>query len=146
MNDLVTAEAVSRSFPLDHSDVHALDEASLRVGSVAIPKPAPPVPKTVSQPSPSVTLQFDKAPAGLSVVIERQDAPAAGWIGVAGPIDGTTASDYPPAGNMQVRYRIAYISASGDTGDPSEPVALANSGSGGAAAAHLTLESRKPQW
>ncbi len=33
MNDLVTAEAVSRSFPLDHSDVRALDEASLRVSS-----------------------------------------------------------------------------------------------------------------
>ncbi len=31
MNELVTAEAVSRSFPLDHSQVRALDEASLRV-------------------------------------------------------------------------------------------------------------------
>jgi len=31
VNDLVNAEAVSRSFPLDHSQVRALDEASLRV-------------------------------------------------------------------------------------------------------------------
>lgn len=31
MNELVTAEAVSRSFPLDHTEVRALDEASLRV-------------------------------------------------------------------------------------------------------------------
>jgi hypothetical protein len=74
--------------------------------------------------------------AGLSVVIERQDAPNAGWIRIAGPIDGTTASDYPPAGSMQVRYRIAYVSASGDTGDPSDPVALANSGSGPSAGSH----------
>jgi len=31
VNDLVSAEAVSRRFPLDHSDVRALDEVSLRV-------------------------------------------------------------------------------------------------------------------
>ena len=31
VNELVTAEAVSRSFPLDHTEVRALDEASLRV-------------------------------------------------------------------------------------------------------------------
>jgi len=31
VNELVTAEAVSRSFPLDHSQVRALDDASLRV-------------------------------------------------------------------------------------------------------------------
>jgi putative ABC transport system ATP-binding protein len=33
VNDLVTAEAVSRRFPLDHSDVRALDEVSLRVAA-----------------------------------------------------------------------------------------------------------------
>jgi hypothetical protein len=88
----------------------------------------------MSQPSPGVTLQFDKALAGLSVVIERQDAPKGDWIRVAGPIDGTTASDYPPAGNTQVRYRIAYVSASGETGDPSDPVALDNAGSGASVA------------
>jgi putative ABC transport system ATP-binding protein len=33
VNDLVTAEAVSRSFPLDHSSVRALDEASLNVAA-----------------------------------------------------------------------------------------------------------------
>jgi hypothetical protein len=70
------------------------------------------------------------------VVIEQQDAPDAGWIRIAGPIDGTTASDYPPAGNMQVRYRIAYVSASGDSGDPSDPVALADSGSRASAGSH----------
>ena len=31
MSDLVTVEAVSRRFPLDHNEVRALDEASLRV-------------------------------------------------------------------------------------------------------------------
>ena len=33
MSDLVTAEAVSRSFPLDHSQVRALDEATLQVSA-----------------------------------------------------------------------------------------------------------------
>lgn len=112
----------------NRSDV--TDPVIVRVGSATIPKPAVPVLKAASQPSPSVTLQFAKAPAGLSVVIERQDAPTAGWIRIAGPVDGTTASDYPPAGNTQVRYRIAYVSASGETGEPSDPVALANAGSG----------------
>jgi hypothetical protein len=112
----------------NRSDV--TDPVIVRVGSATIPKPAAPALKAVSQPSPGVTLQFDKAPAGLSVVIERQDVPAGGWIRIAGPIDGTTASDYPPAGNSQVRYRIAYVSPSGETGDASDPVALANAGSG----------------
>lgn len=43
MSDLVTAEAVSRSFPLDHSAVRALDAASLRVSAgefVAIAGPS----------------------------------------------------------------------------------------------------------
>jgi putative ABC transport system ATP-binding protein len=33
VSDLVTAEAVSRSFPLDHSQVRALDEATLQVSA-----------------------------------------------------------------------------------------------------------------
>ena len=116
----------------NRSDV--TDPVIVRVGSATVPKPAPPLLKVVSQPSSGVTLQFDKAPAGLSVVIERQDAPNGGWVRIAGPIDGMTASDSPPTGNTQVRYRIAYISASGETGDPSDPVALANAGSGASAA------------
>jgi len=116
----------------NRSDVS--DPVIVRVGSASIPKPALPVLKVMSQPSSGVTLQFDKAPAGLSVVIERQDASKGGWIRIAGPIDGTTASDYPSAGNTQVRYRIVYVSASGETGDPSDPVALANAGSGAPAA------------
>ena len=115
----------------NRSDV--TDPVIVRVGSATIPKPAAPVLKAADQSSSGVTLQFAKAPAGLSVVIERQDAPTGGWIRIAGPIDGTTASDYPPAGNAQVRYRIAYVSASGETGDPSDPVAIANAGSGATA-------------
>jgi len=116
----------------NRSDV--TDPVIVRVGSAAIPKPTPPVLKVVGQPSPSVTLQFDKAPEGLSVVVERQDAPKSGWVRIAGPVDGTTASDYPPASNTEIRYRIAYVSASGETGDPSDPVALANAVSGTPAA------------
>ncbi|MGA2888565.1 MAG: fibronectin type III domain-containing protein [Terracidiphilus sp.] len=99
----------------------ATDPAIVRAGSIAIPKPAPPLVKTLNQPSPGVTLQFDKAPPGLSVVVERQDVPAGSWLRVAGPIQATTVNDYPPVGSAKVRYRIAYISASGETGDPSDP-------------------------
>ena len=112
----------------NRSDV--TDPVIVRVGSATIPKPAAPVLNAMSQSSAGITLQFAKAPEGLSVVIERQDAPAGGWIRIAGPIDGTTASDYPPAGNTQVRYRIVYLSPSGETGDPSDPAAIANAGSG----------------
>jgi hypothetical protein len=106
----------------------------VRVGLPAIPKPAPPLVKAAGQPSSGITLQFDPAPTGLSAVVERQDAPSVGWLRVAGPIEGTTATDYPPAGSPQAHYRILYISASGETGDPSDPVALA--GSAAPAASH----------
>ncbi len=107
----------------NRSDV--TDPVIVRVGLAAVPKPASPVVKVVSQPSPGVTLQFKTAPAGLSVVVERRDASAAGWLRVAGPLDATTYTDYSPAGNTQVSYRIAYVSVSGDEGDPSDPVAVA---------------------
>jgi hypothetical protein len=99
---------------------------TVRVGLPTLPKAASPVLKRVSTPSPHVTLQFDSAPAGLSAVIERQDSPTAGWIRVAGPLNGNSVDDFPPGGNSSVSYRVAYVSSSGGTGEPSPAVSLAN--------------------
>ena len=117
----------------DRSDV--TEPVIVRVGAAAIPKPRPPVLQVASPPAAGITLQFAQAPLGLSIVIDRQDAPNAGWTRVAGPIEGTTASDYPPASNTHVRYRIAYITSSGETGEPSETVPVPVGGSAAPAAA-----------
>jgi len=98
----------------------------VRVGSPEIPKAAAPILKRVSTPSPRITLQFDKPPAGLSVVVERQDSPSAGWIRVAGPLDGTSTDDFPPGGNASVLYRIVYISPGARTGEPSPVVSISS--------------------
>ncbi len=111
----------------DRSDI--TEPVIVRVGAAAIPRPAPPVLKAATPPATGISLQFDQAPAGSSVVVDRQDVPNSGWTRVAGPIDGTTANDYPPANNAQVRYRIAYVSSSGETGEPSDAVAVTASGS-----------------
>jgi hypothetical protein len=111
----------------DRSDV--TEPVIVRVGAAAIPKPAAPVLKTATPPATGIILQFNQAPAGFSVVVDRQDAPNGSWTRVAGPIDGTTASDYPPANNAQVRYRISYVTSSGETGEPSEAVLLTAIGS-----------------
>lgn len=94
----------------------------VRAGTPEIPKPAAPVLKRVNNPSPHIHLQFDRPPAGLSVVVERQDSPSAGWIRVAGPLDGTSTDDFPPSGNASALYRIAYISPGARTGEPSPVV------------------------
>jgi hypothetical protein len=98
----------------------------VRVGLPPIPKPAAPLLKLVSTPSPHVTLQFDAAPAGFSVVVERRDSPTAGWIRIVGPVDGNSTIDFPPSSASMVSYRIAYITSSGSVGDPSPIVPLAS--------------------
>ncbi|MGH9560144.1 MAG: fibronectin type III domain-containing protein [Terracidiphilus sp.] len=111
----------------DRSDV--TEPVIVRVGAAAMPRPAPPVLKAANPPATGIILQFDQAPAGFGVVIDRQDAPSSGWTRVAGPIDGMTTSDYPPASNAQVHYRIAYVSSNGETGEPSDAVGLPVGGS-----------------
>lgn len=118
----------------DRSDV--TEPVVVRVGAATIPRPSPPVLKVASPPATGIVLQFRQAPAGFSVVVDRQDAPNSGWMRVAGPIDGTTASDYPPANNGQVRYRIAYSIANGETGEPSDAVAVPAGGSTGPEPSH----------
>lgn len=92
----------------------------VRVGNPQIPKPKPPVVK-IDAASGQVTLQFDAPPTGLGVMVERQDAPAAVWVSVAGPIEGPTATDGLPAGKTQVRYRLVYSTESGLMGETSDP-------------------------
>ncbi len=102
------------------------DPIVVRVGSPKIPKPAAPLLKRVITPSAHIVLQFDQPPAGLSVVVERQDSPVAGWVRVAGPLDGTSTDDFPPSGNTSVLYRIVYISGSAQSGEPSAVVAISS--------------------
>ncbi|SPE31124.1 exported hypothetical protein [Candidatus Sulfotelmatomonas gaucii] len=118
----------------DRSDV--TEPVIVRVGATAIPRPAPPVLRAATAPATGITLQFAQAPAGLSAVVDRQDAANSGWTRVAGPIDGTTASDYPPPNNAQVRYRIVYVAPNGETGEPSDAVTVPASGSTTPAPAH----------
>ena len=92
----------------------------VRVAYPQIPKPKPPVVKLAGG-SGLVTLQFDAPPAGYGVMVERQDDPNGSWTRVAGPIQGTTATDGLAAGKTQVQYRIAYSIQSGRTGDASDP-------------------------
>lgn len=99
---------------------------TVRAGYPEIARPNAPLLKRVSTPSPHLLIQFDLPPAGLSVVVERQDALNAGWIRVAGPLDGASTSDFPPAGNTAVRYRISYVTRDGHTGDASAEAPLSS--------------------
>ena len=110
---LVAVDAVG-----DRSDPS--NPIEVRVGYPQIPKPKPPVVKLAGG-SGLVTLQFDAPPAGYGVMVERQDDPNGSWTRVAGPIQGTTATDGLAAGKTQVQYRIAYSIQSGRTGDASDP-------------------------
>lgn len=97
----------------------------IRVGSAAIPKPQIPMAQLIMSLSPQVMVQFQKAPVGLGVVLERQDSPSAGWIRVAGPMqDQSAATDTAPPQQGRILYRVTYVSADGKLGDASDPVAI----------------------
>jgi hypothetical protein len=95
---------------------------ALRVGSPELPTPAAPTASYSIDPFPHVALQFAAPPAGVNVIVERQDAQSDAWIRIAGPIAQQTANDnnVPPSGS--VSYRISYVSADGKVG-PASPVA-----------------------
>jgi len=101
----------------------------IRVGSQTIPKPAAPTLQLVSSPFPHVVLQFGQPPAGLSVIVERQDEPNGAWLRIAGPMSGATASDNNPPASKGAMYRISYVSANGAVG-PSSDVVTAPSAAG----------------
>lgn len=93
---------------------------AIRVGSPAMPAPSAPAAAYSADPFPHIALQFAAPPAGLSIVVERQDGDS--WTRIAGPMQAQSAADnkVPDAGNAT--YRISYISADGQVG-PASPSA-----------------------
>ncbi len=98
----------------------------IRVGSPQIPAPAVLTAQYAAAPYPHVALQFQQPPAGLNVIVERQDQTQDGWIRIAGPMSAQTMTDnnVPASGNW--RYRIAYVTADGKVGPASTVVTISN--------------------
>jgi hypothetical protein len=103
---------------------------AIRVGSPQIPTPAAPTAQYAGTPYPHVVLQFQQPPAGLSLIVERQDqssnAPTNGWIRIAGPMTAQTATDHAVPASGSVGYRISYVAADGKTGSASAVVTISN--------------------
>jgi hypothetical protein len=105
---------------------------AIRVGSPQIPAPPPPAAQYTGTPYPHVVLQFQSPPAGLSLIVERQDQTTDGqsqngWIRIAGPMTAQTATDNAvPSGT--VGYRISYAAADGQIGPPSTAATISNPG------------------
>ncbi len=93
---------------------------AIRVGSPEMPAPAAPTASYTTDPFPHIALQFAAPPAGLSVIVERQDGDA--WIRIAGPMQADNAADNKVPASGTVSYRISYVSAEGKVG-PASPVA-----------------------
>lgn len=95
----------------------------IRVGSPAIPKPAPPTVQFVATPYPHIVLQFAQPPAEFNVIVERQDSTTGGWLRIAGPMSAATATDNNPAmTSSATNYRISYSTTSGRVGQPSDAI------------------------
>jgi len=94
----------------------------IRVAAPTIPKPATPTLQFVSAPFAHVVLQFGQVPAGLKVIVERQDQPNGPWLRIAGPMTASTASDSSASSSKAASYRISYVAADGTVGPPSEVV------------------------
>jgi len=94
----------------------------IRVAAPTIPKPASPTLQFVSAPFAHVVLQFGQVPAGLKVIVERQDQNNGPWLRVAGPMTAATASDNGAPSSRAAAYRISYVAADGSVGPPSEVV------------------------
>ena len=95
---------------------------AIRVGSPVIPAPPVPSLQSVNTPYPHVVLQFQPPPAGLSAIVERQDQPSSGWIRVAGPLSGQTATDNTVTQSKALSYRVSYVTSDGRVGPPSGTV------------------------
>jgi hypothetical protein len=102
---------------------------AIRVGSPQIPAPAAPAAQYAGTPYPHVVLQFQPPPAGLSVIVERQngsDPMQNGWIRIAGPTSALTATDNGVPASASVAYRISYVSADGKIGPASTASTVSN--------------------
>ena len=99
------------------------EPVALRVGSPPMAAPAAATASFTTDPFPHVVLQFAMPPAGLSVIVERQDAQSGNWIRTAGPMQTATAADTnPPSGS--VSYRLSYVSADGKVGPAGATVSI----------------------
>lgn len=94
----------------------------IRVGAPTIPKPTAPGLQFVSAPFAHVVLQFGQIPAGLKVIVEREDQPNGSWLRIAGPLSASTASDNSAPPSKAAAYRISYVAADGTVGPPSDVV------------------------
>jgi hypothetical protein len=70
-------------------------------------------------------LQFQMPPAGLSLIVERQEQAVSGWIRIAGPMAADSATDNKVPSAGEVGYRIAYVSPDGKVGPSSSVVKIA---------------------
>jgi hypothetical protein len=95
---------------------------AIRVGSPELPTPAAPKASFTTDPFPHMALQFAAPPAGLNVIVERQDAHSDSWIRIAGPLAQQNANDNNVPASGSASYRISYVSADGKVG-PASPVA-----------------------
>jgi hypothetical protein len=95
---------------------------ALRIGSPQMEAPLAPLVKYAADPYPHFVLQFQMPPAGLSLIVERQEEKDGGWIRIAGPMAADSATDNKVSASGEVGYRIAYLSADGKVG-PASPVA-----------------------
>jgi hypothetical protein len=91
---------------------------AIRVGSPQLPAPPAPTAQYAASPYPHVTLQLQPPPAGLSLIVERQDPASGNWIRIAGPTSAQTATDNAP-GSGTLSYRASYAAADGRTGPAS---------------------------
>jgi hypothetical protein len=94
----------------------------IRVAAPKIPKPAAPTLQFVNAPFAHVVLQFGQIPAGLKVMVERQDQPNGPWLRIAGPVSASTAADNSPPTSKAAAYRISYVAADGTVGPTSDAV------------------------
>jgi hypothetical protein len=107
---------------------------AIRVGSPQIPTPPTPTAQYAGSPYPHVVLQFQPPPAGLTLIVERQDQTSDdqtkndrtknGWIRVAGPMTAQTATDNHVPASASLGYRISYVSADGKIGPASTVVTI----------------------
>jgi hypothetical protein len=88
---------------------------AVRVGSPRMPAPPTPTAQYAAAPYPHVTLRLQPAPAGLGLIVERQDQTSDSWIRIAGPTSAQTVTDNAPVSGS-LSYRASYVAADGRTG------------------------------
>jgi hypothetical protein len=98
------------------------EPVAIRVGSPQMVAPPAPTASYSSDPYPHVVLQFPMPPAGLSVIVERQEAQSDAWIRIAGPMATQSATDNRVPASGSVSYRLSYVSDDGKVG-PAGPAA-----------------------